>query len=65
MNRQNVCDDALYILDDGFQCEVITDKRVGIGYATPEDQNRPWRFKMVKSNRVIARALAPVAIRSL
>ena len=45
-NRQSICDDALYIADDGFQCEVTTDKRVGIGYATQEDQDKLWRFKL-------------------
>ena len=48
LNRSNICGEELYIIDDGFQCAVTTDKRVGIGYATPEDQNRPWRFKMTK-----------------
>ena len=33
-------------IDDGVACEVTTDKRVGIGYATKEDQDRLWRFKM-------------------
>ncbi|MBR2422524.1 MAG: DNA-3-methyladenine glycosylase [Oscillospiraceae bacterium] len=47
LNRQSVCGDDLYIEDDGFTCEVTTDKRVGIGYASQEDQDRPWRFKMV------------------
>lgn len=45
-NRQSICGDNLYIIDDGFRCEVTTDKRVGIAYATEEDQNRLWRFKM-------------------
>ena len=48
LNRQNICDDKLYIIDDGLACEVTTDKRVGIGYASEEDQARPWRFKMVR-----------------
>ena len=47
LNRKNICGEDLYIEDDGFTCEVKTDKRVGIGYAAPEDQDRPWRFKMV------------------
>ena len=47
-NRGNICGEDLYIIDDGFQCDITTDKRVGIGYASPEDQARPWRFKMVK-----------------
>ena len=46
LNRTSVCDGPLYIEDDGFQCEVVTDKRVGIGYASEKDQNRLWRFKM-------------------
>ena len=48
-NRGNICGEALCIIDDGFTCEVTTDKRVGIGYASLEDQARPWRFKMVRN----------------
>jgi DNA-3-methyladenine glycosylase len=47
LNRQSICGEDLYIVDDGFTCDVTTDKRVGIGYASEEDQNRLWRFKMV------------------
>ena len=36
----------LWVEDDGFRCAVETDKRVGIGYATQEDQDKLWRFKM-------------------
>ena len=46
LNRKHICGDDLYVIDDGFQCEVITDKRVGIAYATPEDQAKQWRYKM-------------------
>ena len=47
-NRQHICrQDDLSIEDDGFQCDIDTDKRVGIGYATQEDQDRLWRFKML------------------
>lgn len=46
LNRKNICGEELYIMDDGYTCEVTTDKRVGIGYATVEDQARLWRFKM-------------------
>ena len=46
LNRQSICADELYIIDDGYQCEVTTDKRVGIGYASQEDQDRLWRFKI-------------------
>ena len=46
-NWQHVCrQEALCIEDDGFRCEIATDKRVGIGYASREDQNRLWRFKI-------------------
>ena len=46
-NRDSVVDSAeLWIEDDGFSCQVVTDKRVGIGYASQEDQDRPWRFKL-------------------
>ena len=48
LNRTSACDELLYIEDDGFRCEVTTHKRVGIGYASQEDQDRLWRFKMVK-----------------
>ena len=45
LNRSNVCDSLdLWIEDDGFPCSVRTDKRVGIAYASEEDQNRLWRF---------------------
>lgn len=37
---------TLWIEDDGFRCQILTDKRVGIGYAAPEDRERLWRFKM-------------------
>ena len=46
-NRSRVTDsEALWIGDDGFRCETVTDKRVGIGYASQEDQEKLWRFKM-------------------
>ena len=45
LNRGSVVDsDILWIADDGFQCSIRTDKRVGIGYASQEDQDKPWRF---------------------
>jgi len=48
-NRDNaVISDDIWIGDDGFRCEIVTDKRVGIGYASQEDQDKLWRFKMVK-----------------
>lgn len=39
---------ALWIEDDGFSCETVSGKRVGIGYASQEDQDRLWRFTMKK-----------------
>ena len=46
-NRQHICrQETLFVEDDGFRCDVLTDKRVGIGYASQEDQDRLWRFKM-------------------
>lgn len=36
--------EELWIADDGFRCGVRTDKRVGIGYASQEDQEKLWRF---------------------
>ena len=48
-NRSSVVTgDDLWIGDDGFRCDVVTDKRVGIGYASQEDQDRLWRFKIKK-----------------
>lgn len=35
----------LWVEDDGYRCEIQTDKRVGIAYASKEDQERLWRFK--------------------
>lgn len=49
LNRSSILtSDRLWIEDDGFRCEVKIDKRVGIGYASQEDQDRLWRFIMVK-----------------
>ena len=45
LNRSSVLtSDVLWIADDGCTCPVETGKRIGIGYATREDQDRPWRF---------------------
>lgn len=47
LNGQSVTETGdLWVEDDSFRCEVETDKRVGIGYASQEDQDKPWRFKM-------------------
>ncbi len=46
-NRQSILDcPTLWIGDDGQGCSIETDRRVGIGYASQEDQDRLWRFKM-------------------
>ena len=46
-NRRHICrTEDIFVEDDGFTCQVTTDKRVGIGYASQEDQDKPWRFKM-------------------
>jgi DNA-3-methyladenine glycosylase len=34
----------LWLEDDGLRCAVCAKPRVGIGYASPEDQARLWRF---------------------
>ena len=48
-NRGNiVTSDDLQIVDDGYLCNIRTDKRVGIGYASQEDQDRLWRFILDK-----------------
>ena len=48
-NRDNAASSPdIWIGDDGFRCTVETDKRVGIGYASQEDQDRLWRFKLKK-----------------
>ena len=36
--------DQLWLEDDGVTFPYTAGPRVGIGYATPEDQARPWRF---------------------
>ena len=46
LNRGSILGEELWIEDDGFACTVVTDTRVGIGYASEEDQARLWRFKL-------------------
>ena len=46
LNRSSVFGDDLWVEDDGFTCQITTGKRVGIGYATQEDQDKLWRFIM-------------------
>ncbi len=49
-NRDSVVtSEVLWIGDDGFSCDVSTAKRVGIGYARAEDQDKLWRFVMEKN----------------
>lgn len=48
-NRMYYCEESgIWFEDDGFECDIRTDKRVGIGYASQEDQDRQWRFIMDK-----------------
>lgn len=50
-NELNLVDsDELWIEDDGFRAEITTAKRVGIGYASQEDQDRLWRFVLKKDS---------------
>ena len=46
LNRGSILGEELWVEDDGFPCTVTTDTRVGIGYASEEDQARLWRFKL-------------------
>lgn len=46
LNKGSILQGPLWIEDDGFRCDVVTDKRVGIGYADQKDQDKLWRFKM-------------------
>jgi DNA-3-methyladenine glycosylase len=44
-NGGDIClSDALWIEDDGARFPLTALPRVGIGYASPEDQARLWRF---------------------
>ena len=36
--------DKIWVEDDGKEYSFTADKRIGIGYASEEDQNRLWRF---------------------
>lgn len=47
LNKVDVTEsDELYIEDDGMNPEIEADKRVGIDYASKEDRDRLWRYKM-------------------
>ena len=41
-------DSVLWVEDDGCVPGIREEKRVGIGYASREDQDRPWRFVLEK-----------------
>lgn len=43
-NRTAIGSSPISVEDDGFRPHIITKPRVGIGYASPEDQAKPWRF---------------------
>lgn len=46
-NRVNYCEESgIWLEDDGFVCDIVTDKRIGIGYASQEDRDKHWRFIM-------------------
>ena len=46
LNQGSILGDELWIEDDGFRCSVAADRRVGIGYASEDDQSKLWRFKL-------------------
>lgn len=46
LNGGRLSDGILTVVDDGMRCEIVPDRRVGIGYASEEDQARLWRYKM-------------------
>ncbi len=46
LNRGSILGEELWIEDDGGCCTVTAHRRVGIGYASEEDQARLWRFKL-------------------
>ena len=52
LNQESILGEELWTEDDGVRCTVTTDKRVGIGYASGEDQERLWRFRMQEKNAV-------------
>ena len=48
LNRGSILENTLWVEDDGFSCRITAEKRVGIGYAAQEDQNKLWRFIIKK-----------------
>lgn len=53
LNGGSILGDTLWIEDDDLKCNVRTDKRVGIGYAAQEDQDKPWRFIMDEKDVIL------------
>lgn len=52
LNRKSILTSGdLWVEDDGFRCGIVPDKLVGIGYASQEDQDRLWRFKIRNTDR--------------
>ena len=51
-NRKSILETPdFWIGDDGFRCEITAAPRVGIGYASQEDQDRLWRFVLVSPDK--------------
>jgi DNA-3-methyladenine glycosylase len=47
LNGQNLAEsNQLWIEDDGKQPGIFTSRRIGIDYASEEDKNRLWRFRV-------------------
>ncbi|MDR0447955.1 MAG: DNA-3-methyladenine glycosylase [Treponema sp.] len=47
LNGENLAEsDRLWIEDDGKKPKFFTAKRIGIGYASEEDKNRLWRYRV-------------------
>lgn len=47
--RLSDCEDTLWLEDDpSFPVSVAVAPRIGISYASPEDQREPWRFVLQK-----------------
>ena len=47
LNRASILGDELWIEDDGLSPALRALPRVGIGYASEEDQARLWRFQLL------------------
>lgn len=52
LNWGSVLENSLWIEDDGYLCQTTAEKRVGIGYAAEEDQNKLWRFVLKTEKEV-------------